>query len=91
MDDDVVSNPKHIRNFHGQLKRFNQDLDSSTRKLKGQLRTLNERWRDVKYREFEQQIDEMLKAFNRYLGQSDSYIKHLDRLATDLEKFLGRR
>lgn len=86
----VNADPKNIRDFQRQLGQFNRDLDASTRKLKGQLRTLNSSWRDGEYQKFEQQINEVISALNRYLQQSEVYIRYLDKKAEPLERYLGR-
>lgn len=86
----VIADPKNIRDFQRQLGQFNRELDALTRKLKGQLRTLNSTWRDSEYQKFEQQINEVMTAFNRYLQQSEEYTRYLDKKAKPLEDYQGR-
>ena len=87
----VIADPKEIRRFQSGLRQFNQQLDSITRKVKGQLRTLSTTWRDSEYRKFEQEMNEVLNAFNRYLRQSEQYLRHLDKKAEPLERYKGQR
>ena len=86
----VIADPKNIRDFQRQLGQFNRELDAITRKLKGQLTTLNSTWRDSEYQKFEQQINEVMTAFNRYLQQSEEYTRYLDKKAKPLEDYQGR-
>ena len=86
----VIADPKNIRDFQKQLSQFSREMQILTRKLKGQLRTLNTTWRDAEYQKFEQQINEVLNAFGRYTQQSEEYIRYLDRKAEPLERFLGQ-
>jgi len=86
----VAADPKNIRDFQRQLSQFNRELDTITRKLKGQLRTLNTSWHDSQYQKFEQQMNEVLNAFNRYSQQSEQYIRYLDKKAEPLERYQGR-
>lgn len=87
----VVADPQEIRKFQSNLKQFNRQLETITRKLKGQLRTLGTTWRDSEYRKFEQDMNEVFKAFNRYLDQSEEYLRHLNKKAEPLERYKGKR
>jgi uncharacterized protein YukE len=85
----VHADPKEIRRFQSDMNRFNGELDVITKKLKSHLRTLGDTWRDDEYRKFEAMIDDVLRSFNRYLVQSNSYVNHLAKKAADLEKYQG--
>lgn len=87
----VNADPREIRRFQSNLRQFNQQLDSITKRLKGQLRTLGVAWQDSEYRKFEVEINEMIRALNRYSRQSEQYLRYLDKKAEPLEKFLGQR
>jgi len=86
----VVADPKNIRDFQRQLNQFNREIDNLTRRLKGQLRSLSTSWRDAEYRKFEQQMNEALTSFRRYMEQSEQYIRYLDKKAEPLERYQGR-
>jgi len=84
----VISDPASIRNFQRQLRIFNGDLESIIKKLKSQLNILGEDWRDSEFHKFEQQMDDVVKAFNRYLQESDEYVRYLNKKAEPLEDYL---
>lgn len=85
----VQADPVEIRRFQRNLGTFNRELKALTGKLQTQLRALNETWRDDEYRKFEQEISQVMTAFNRYLAESERYSKHLDKKAAPLEQYGG--
>ena len=87
----VNADPREIRRFQSNLRQFNQQLDSITKRLQGQLRTLGSAWQDTEYRKFEAEINEIIRALNRYLSQSEQYLRYLDKKAESLERYLGQR
>jgi hypothetical protein len=85
----VAADPKEIRRFQSDLRRFNSELDVITKKLQAHLRTLGTSWHDPEYRKFESMMGDVLKAFNRYLNEANAYTKHLDQKAAPLETYQG--
>ena len=85
----VHADPVEIRRFQRNLGTFNRELKTLTGRLQTQLRTLGESWQDDEYRKFEQEISQVVTAFNRYLAESERYSKHLDKKARPLEEYGG--
>lgn len=86
----VIADPKNIRDFQRQLIQFNRELEMLSRKLKSNLRTLNDGWKDSEFHKFEAQMNEVLSAINRHMQDSNEYVRYLDKKAEPLERFLGR-
>jgi uncharacterized protein YukE len=85
----VIADPNNIRQFQSQLKQFNSELERITTRLSGNLRTLNESWRDAEYHKFEQQLTEVINVLNRYSSKSIEYTRYLDKKAEPLERYQG--
>ena len=86
----VNADPKNIRDFQRQLNQFNRELEMISRKLKNNLRTLNEGWKDSEFRKFELQMNDVLRAIDHHMQQSNDYVRYLDKKAEPLERYLGR-
>ena len=86
----VYANPQEIRNFQAALRQFNSEMSSATSRIHAQLQSLGTSWRDQEYSRFSQELEEVLRTFDRYLQSSDGYIRHLDMKAAPLEGYLGR-
>lgn len=85
----VQADPSEIRRFLSNLKRFNQELDSITRRLKSNLNALGNSWRDTEYSKFQNEMNEMLRVLARYRERSDQYANYLRKQAENLERYLS--
>lgn len=86
----VYANPQEIRNFQQALRQFNGEVQTSTTRVHSQLNSLASTWRDAEYQRFSQELETVLKTFERYLQSADSYVRHLDQKARALESYQGR-
>ncbi len=86
----VISDPKSIRQFQRQLSQFNRELENISVRLKNNLNTLGNDWRDSEFEKFRANMDEMLRIMKRYQQQSNDYVRYLDKKAEPLERFLGQ-
>lgn len=86
----VISDPKSIRQFQRQLGQFNRELENISVRLKNNLNTLGNDWRDSEFEKFRANMDEMLRIMKRYQQQSNDYVRYLDKKAEPLERFLGQ-
>lgn len=87
----VNADPANIRKFQSQLRLFNHELERITTKLRGNMRTLNDSWRDAEYRKFEQQMNELINVLKKYSDKSIEYTGYLDAKAEPLERYQGHR
>ena len=82
----VIIDPGELRQFAAQLKRFNTELGSSSRKLSAQFRHLGETWRDPAYQRFTQEFEQTMRHLNRFQMISNEVIPLLPRKAQRAEE-----
>ena len=87
----VIVNPKDIREFAAQLKRYNEELKNMTARLKAQFQKLGTTWKDQEYRKFQQEFDKMLKFIKHFENVSNQHVPFLIRKAIRAEDFLRQR
>lgn len=86
----VISDPAEIRRFQAALRTFNGEIGSNTKRIRAQLSSLGSAWRDQEYVRFSNELESVIKSFERYLQDADGYIRHLDAKARPLEDYLNR-
>jgi uncharacterized protein YukE len=73
----VIIDPKDLREFVSQLKRFNQELSTGTRRLQYNFRQLGQTWRDPAYQRFSQEFDQTMRMLERFNQVSEEVIPRL--------------
>jgi uncharacterized protein YukE len=73
----VIIDPKDLREFVSQLKRFNQELTTSTRRLHHNFRQLGQTWRDPAYQRFSQEFEQTMRMLERFNQVSEEVIPRL--------------
>lgn len=86
----VISDPAEIRRFQAALRSFNGEIGANTNRIRAQLNSLGGAWRDQEYARFSQELEGVIKSFERYLQDADGYLHHLDEKASPLEDYLNR-
>lgn len=77
--------------FREHLIRFNRTLAEEFASMQAHWRGLGEVWRDVKYHEFGQALEEAARGVNRYLAATEGHEAHLLGLIERLREFLEYR
>jgi len=88
MSNQAIVDPKELRRFAQALKRFNNELASSSHRINGEFRRLGDTWRDVKYRRFSQEFEQTLKMIQRFLKTSEPFVPFLNKEASIIEEYL---
>ena len=73
----VIIESGHLREFASQLKRFNAEMDGSSKRLYAQFRQLGDTWRDPAYQKFAQEFDQTLRNLQRFRRISDEVVPKL--------------
>jgi len=87
----VISDPAELRHFQAALRQFNSEVSASTGRIRAQLRSLGNAWRDQEYARFSQELETVIRSFERYLQSVEGYLRHPDAKAAPLEEYLRRR
>ena len=88
MSSQAIVDPKELRRFAQALKRFNNELASSSQRINGEFRRLGDTWRDQKYRKFSHEFEQTLKMIQRFLQTSEPFVPFLNKEAGIIEEYL---
>lgn len=86
----AIVNPEEVRRFAAALKRYNEEITNSTRRVQGQFRQLGSTWRDQEYKRFEQEFQQATNAIRRFLNTSEQYTQYLKRKAEAAQRYLDQ-
>lgn len=77
--------------FREHLIRFNRTLAEEFASMQAHWRDLGDKWKDAKYYEFGQALEEAAQGVNRYLTATEDHEAHLLGLIERLREFLEYR
>ena len=87
MADQVIASPEAMRDFAGYLENSNHQLADVMNYLSARVGSLGDTWRDDHYQHFEDAFSHAARMVNRFLEQSESYVKYLRQKAEPLESY----
>lgn len=87
----VDATPEHLREFAGELRRFNDDLRDRVSGLQAGFTRLGETWRDQQHERFANLFAETTKALVRFIEAGDQHVPYLTKAAEKLEEYLHLR
>ena len=91
MSDQVNANPEEIRIFAQTLEIFNGQLSELVSGLNARLFGLGESWRDREFEQFKDVFEQTVHGLNRFLPESERYVRFLHQKAEHLERFLEHK
>lgn len=91
MGDRVSADLEAMIAFREHLIRFNRTLAEEFASMQAHWRAVGDVWRDVKYHEFGQALEEATQGVNRYLATTESHEAHLLGLIGRLREYLEYR
>lgn len=77
----VHVDPEEVLKFVMMLQRFNRDLETNSRILQGQFRTLGETWKDQQHAKFAQEFEQLTGNLKRFIQASEAQIPLLQKKA----------
>ena len=83
--------PVELRRFASDLNRFNGELQALMSGLHGQLRGLENTWRDQEQRRFTEVFEQTMKVLNVFLENSHLHASFLSKKAAAIEAYLKQR
>lgn len=86
----VIIDSDELRQFAMQLKRFNSELDTSSRLLYAQFKRLGDTWRDPAYQKFAQEFDQTIRNLQRFRQISEQVVPQLLKKADRVDSVHGR-
>jgi len=87
----AIANPEDLERFAQELKRFNEQLTESRKRLQGQFNRLGDTWRDQEHQKFAREFEETMRVLERFRRSSDQQIPFLKRKAQRLRDYLQQR
>jgi uncharacterized protein YukE len=84
----AVVDPEELRQFAGNLKKFNSQLRERAAALANQLSALSASWRDQEHKKFADEFETNMKVLLRFTETADAYVPQLLRKAQHIEDYL---
>ena len=86
----AIGDPEQIRSFSGALQGYLASVDDATKRLDTAFALLGESWRDQQRASFEEEYNHLKSVLEAFKADASKQIPHLNRMAADLETYLGR-
>lgn len=86
----AIGDPEQIRNFSGALQGYLASVEDATQRLDTAFAMLGESWRDQQRASFEERYNQLKSILEAFKADAFKQIPHLNRMASDLETYLGR-
>ena len=90
MANDVHVNPEKLEEFIRKLNQLNEEVSSSSAKLRHQIMKLSEFWQDAQYQRFAEEFKQEERKLQKFIQKSESYIPELRRKARLAREFQRR-
>lgn len=87
----VIVSPKEMRVFARYLEVLADLVRQRKARLKAQVDSLHQTWRDDKYREFERSFEANSAELDHFIKAARAYAGFLDTKASRADRYLGRR
>ncbi len=87
----AVADPEELRRFAQSLKAFNANMTQAMQQLHGSAIALGQTWRDQEHAKFQQEFDQTLRQFQRFVDASEEQVPLLLRKAERLDAYLRQR
>jgi hypothetical protein len=84
----VINDIEALAEFRAHLMRFNKELAESFLMLRSHWTDLGEVWRDDRYREFGESLEEVMPGIESYLSSAEGHQAHLAALIERLQAYL---
>ena len=91
MSTGVTTDLQALIDFRSHLVDFHQKMTDEFSSVRSHWATLGEVWRDDKYRELGEALEEAGKGIEHYLARREDYEGHLAQLIQALTDFLNTR
>ena len=83
---------REMRNFHSELRRFNEQIGASMNDLESNHDRVSPIWQDDMRKEYNSQWQDFDEMMKRYLGrEGPAYEQFLDQKLRALSRYLGYR
>jgi uncharacterized protein YukE len=88
MSDRADADPRDLRQFAKELRRFEDEIQAQTRRLKSSFDRVD--WHDRERQRFEEGLSQMLKSIQRASESARPLSQAITKKAENLERYLGR-
>jgi len=87
----AIVDPAELRRFAHNLKRFNEELQTSLGALHGQMLSLGESWRDQEHARFVEEFEQTLGLLEHFMETATQHIPFLVHKAERIEEYMQQR
>lgn len=84
----IDTDPQSLRDVRAALQRCQTDIERSVNQVRGVLRSAH--WNDDRRKQFEQELETLLRSLSSFGRQADEMKSYLARKADELDRFLQR-
>lgn len=83
---------REMRNFHRELRKFNENIQGSMNDLQTNHDKVSPLWQDDMRQDYDAQWQEFDEEMKQYLNrQGPAYVQFLDQKLRSLSRYLGHR
>jgi uncharacterized protein YukE len=86
----VHIDPEQLRNFAGELKKFNKVVNSYFQAMPGEMNRLGNTWRDQEYEKFKRGFGPALQKLSVFTQETEKVIPQIERDASAIEDYQKR-
>lgn len=86
----AMMDPAEVRQFAGELKRFNEDIQNRMAALQARFAALGDTWQDQEQAKFAAEFKEAQKVLRKFVDVSNRHAPYLLRKAQRIDEYLDQ-
>ena len=86
-----IVDPHELRRFAQRLRHFSTEVMTQMQTVQRQLAALGGSWRDQEHQKFQEEFEQQLNTFGRFVESTGEYVPYLIRKAERVEEYQQQR
>lgn len=87
----AIVDPQELRRFAARLRHFSEEVMTQMQTVQRQLAALGASWRDQEQQKFQEEFEQQLTTFSRFVQSTGEYVPYLIRKAERVEEYQQQR
>ncbi len=87
----AIVDPQELRRFAQRLRHFSTEVMTQMQTVQRQLAALGATWRDAEHQKFQEEFEQQLNTFGRFVESTSEYVPYLVRKAERVEEYQQQR
>jgi len=87
----AIVDPQELRRFAARLRHFSTEVMTQMQTVQRQLAALGASWRDQEHQKFQEEFEQQLNTFGRFVESTGEYVPYLIRKAERVEEYQQQR